>query len=475
MLKNGLEILRGIGSAKADGYIALELAKFFAKRCDETCDPNKRILLNERGKTLFQCALKIINMKTVHSSQAHNLFEYETTNNDIPIECKDALDFLANKYGSLAVSYSDMMDCDSDFILMPAQVNYDRESELFRMQIENIQTFEHDLFCTLTHPLNANSTSTESHSSRAIDLMFELDQALYVIASTCETVPEFLEHFGAQLTLHAATLVFRIEAEKKDPNWAKTVQMTLPLLFSAHSFNSTGNNEKSSLESTEKSKEIIDSWEVLGHFRALQVTYTIRSFISNNVSTSNAVLSNWRQIFAEKYIDWRDSNDVIKNLYSIISNSEWKTTLYNYLFNNHSGALEAISSSFLISTKILDELGSKQWPDMNELNKFEQISLRADPSNLTHLVYLALNRDRIENFKCDAFENIEFATKDEKKLCQLDLDAFLYAVVIQAEAKIDSHIPNSVNRPKMLPYANMMPILCTEEQNSWWSTAYNAS
>lgn len=364
-----------------------------------------------------------------------------------------------------------------------------------------ITTIERQLFLKLVR--SPRDTNAIDHNLlEANNLLFELDQNLNNVATVCsfpdserDLASEFLSHFRGQLSLHAASLLFKREAEQlQRGNWHETTKSTLPLLLLAVNFGSIDGNQLWLRNASEATKQLIDLWQAQSNFRVIQAARTLQSCISNNSQSDNAILANFRKICTDKYSVWSNQDDVLNEIRSTVADSDWRKKLYRNLFvskDQHSAML----SSYLIKSRAF-EVPVLEWPDVNNLAAIETKSQEADPSNLAHFVYLALGNDLRSNskpsqitidpeFKCELFKNLNFSTSNlmncnAETLNQLDIDTFLYASTLQTKRNINmentmltngTSIPDS-NKPKILPYANMASILATEEQSDWWTAAY---
>ncbi|XP_031625678.1 E3 SUMO-protein ligase RanBP2-like [Contarinia nasturtii] len=364
--------------------------------------------------------------------------------------------------------------------------------------LQLISSIERQLFLTLTRsPKDVNAI--DYNLLEATNLLFELDQNLNKVATACsfpdserDLFADFLIHFRGQFALHAASLLFKRAIETSvRANFLETTKTTLPLLLLAFNFGTIDGNQLWLRNASEATKRLIDLWQAQSSFRVLQVARTLQSCISSGSSTENAVLANLRKICTDKYSVWSNKDDVLNEIRSIVADSDWRKKLYRNLFVTNKEHQNAVSGSHLVKSSAFEK-PTFEWPDKNKLNALELKAQEADPSNLSHLVYLTLGNsfDQTEitiepDFKCGLFQKLKYSTKNlincsADTLNQLDIHTFLFAATLQTKRSISmnntllgSNVPTlDTNKPKMLPYTNMANILATEEQSEWWTAAY---
>lgn len=369
--------------------------------------------------------------------------------------------------------------------------------------LQLVTTIERQVFLFLSRSPKEAYT-IDSNLLDVQNLLFELDQNLNKVATSCsfpeserELVSEFLSHFRGQLCLHAASLLFKRESEQPSRgNWNETTKTALPMLLLAYNCGSIDSNQAWLRNASETTKQLIDLWQIQSSFRISQVARTLQSCISVNLNSDNAVLANLRRICNDKYSLWSNQDDVLNEIRSIVADSDWRKKLHRNLFNKKDQQ-NAVSGSYLVRSRAF-ESPTFDWPDVNGLAAVELKAQESDPSSLAHLVYLALGLDNRKiskpsqitvdpDFKCALFKNLNYSTANlmncnAETLNQLDIDAFLYAATLQTKRNINTEntmlastpVPDA-NKPKILPYANMANILCTEEQSEWWTAAYKVS
>lgn len=362
--------------------------------------------------------------------------------------------------------------------------------------LQRVTIIERQLFLTLIRtPKDGNAI--ENNLLEATNLLFELDQSLNKVANASfpdaerDLASELMSHYRGQLSLHTASLLFkRGEAEQSARgNWNEVTKSALPMLLLAYNFGSINNNQLWLRNASEATKQLIDLWQAQSSFRVVQAARTLQSCIS-----SNAVLENFRRICMDKYSVWTHSDDVLKEIRSIVADSDWRKKLYRNLFNSKEHK-NAVSGSYLVKSSAF-ETPRFDWPDVQSLAALELKSQEAEPSNLAHSVYLTLGNDLRCNtkqitidpdFQCTLFKDLNYSVSNlmncsAETLNQLDIEAFLYATTLQAKRNItmeNTLIANTPtpdgNYPKLLPYTNMANILCTDEQSEWWTAAHKVN
>lgn len=336
----------------------------------------------------------------------------------------------------------------------------------------------------------------EQNLTEATNYLFELDQNLSKLVainafpdSERELAAEFTAHYRGQLCLHAASLLFKREMNMVSrSNWQETLRTALPLLLFAYNCGCPVRNTLPWLKgASETTKHLINHLHTQSCFRMAQAGRTLQSCVNSPATSDNAALVNLRKICTDKYSAWSTQDDVLNEIRSIVADTEWRKKLYRKLYHNKEQQKVAIAYSYLVQSKSL-ELLTYEWPENTALVKFEEIAQTVEPSLLSHMVYIMLGNDDATkskdtlvtinpDIKCTLFKELGFSASNllncgAETLNQLDVDAFLYAAAIQAKRNIVANASKDQNKPKILPYANMVNILCTDEQSDWWTAAY---
>lgn len=305
-----------------------------------------------------------------------------------------------------------------------------------------------------------------------------------------ELATEFNCHFRGQFCLHAATLLFKRElVATARNNWRETTKSALPLLLLAYNFGRVDKTQSWLKNSTENARELIALWSTESRFRCSQAGRTLLSCI--NRQPENMAMNSLRRMISERLPTWSSCDDVLNEIRRSTTDSEWRKNLYRQLFTG----IEQQPSHFMKSKAF--ERPEYIWPQINDLQADEELAQVIEPSSLARLVYLTLGYDTTASQKsassnispdvrCRVFGDLNFSIPNlvncsAETLNQLDIDTFLYAAAIQAKRTIDVEQLYSMgsdasgSKPRVLPYANMVHRLCTDEQANWWIAAYKVN
>lgn len=358
-----------------------------------------------------------------------------------------------------------------------------------------ICTLERQTYLSLAQSPN-DSAAISENLTEAASLLFEFDQNLNKVAgyNICpenerELASQFLYHFRGQLCLHTATMLFKRELAATPRNeWHETIKSALPLLLLAYNCGVIEKAQPWLLNCSENTKQLIRLWRVQSSFRCSQAGRTLTACVDNRICNKNSTLANLRKICTEKYAIWASCDDVLTEIRRSTTDSDWRKKLYRKLFTNKDQA-NSTAASYFVNCNAL-EAPTYDWPQVSDLEMYEETSQELEPSSLSHLVYLTLGSDDPNttgstsinpDVKCHVFKDLNFSISNlvncgAETLNQLDIDTFLYAATIQAKRNNDvdkSYLTGSAsNKPKILPYANMQNRLCTDEQANWWTAAY---
>lgn len=356
-----------------------------------------------------------------------------------------------------------------------------------------ICTLERQTYLSLAQCPN-DSTSISANLSESANYLFEFDQNLNKVASynICpdnerELASQFLYHFRGQLCLHAAALLFKRELAAIPRNdWQETTKSALPLLLLAYNCGAIEKSQAWLLNATENTKQLIRLWCIQSSFRCSQAGRTLTACIDSSANRKNSALANLRKICTDKYALWTNCDEILSEIRRSTTDSDWRKKLYRKLFTNKDQA-NSTTTSYFINCSAL-ETPTFDWPQVSDLETYEETAQDAEPSSLSHLVYLTLGSDGGSgdvsinpDVRCQIFKDLNFSISNlvncgAETLNQLDIDTFLYAATIQAKRTIEvdkSYLAGSASiRPRILPYANMQTRLCTDDQADWWIAAY---
>lgn len=334
--------------------------------------------------------------------------------------------------------------------------------------------------------------------SETASYLNDFDQLLQLVSTNnpCpsnekELNSQFFSHFRGQLCMHAAALLFKreIAAAPRD-QWQETTRKAMPLLMLAYNCGVVDNAHPSLRNSTENTKVLVNLWRTQSAFRCSQAGRTLISCVDGPNGENNAALANLRKICNEKYTSWSSSDDVLTEIRRVTTDSDWRKRIQRQLFTQIAPEANA-NSSYLVNCGVL-QTPNCDWPQLSDLETYEEIAQNLEPSSLSHLVYLALGSESnakdtaiSPDVKCMLFSELNFTVPNlqncaAETLNKLDADTFLYAATIQAKRTLEveksyassGNTAGRLSRPKILLYANMANRLCTEEQASWWTAAY---
>lgn len=365
-----------------------------------------------------------------------------------------------------------------------------------------ITVLERQLYLALSRtPKDSNSIN--QNFTTATTLLFEFDQNLYKAATSCSfpdaelnLASEFLAHFRGQLCLHVASLLFKRESDQSTHDtWLQTTKMSLPLLLLAFNCGSVNKNQQWLKTASETTVQLVNVWHSQSNFRLSQAGRTLQSCISASTTADNAVLANLRKIGLDnKYSLWSNQDDLLNEIRSNVADTEWRKKIYRVFFKNKEH-LDAASGSHFLKSGAL-KTPTYDWPDSDALSILEENAQSAEPSSLSHMVYLTLCRNNTwkdttitinPKSRCVLFGKLSFSIQNlmncsAESLNQLDIDTFVYAATIQAKRKLtventmlNVKATNNLHKPKMLPFANMASDLATEDQSDWFEAAYKVT
>lgn len=330
--------------------------------------------------------------------------------------------------------------------------------------------------------LNLVKSTANGNEKECAEYLHAFDQLLNKV-STLNACPEqdkelgaqFIYHYRGQFCLHAAALLFKREiAAAPRQQWQHTMRNALPLLLLAYNCGVVDNGKPSLRNCSEGAKQLINLWRVYSAFRCSQAGRTLVSCVDAQLSEKLSGNENTPV--------WPSPDGVLEEIRRKTTDPDWRKRIHGLLFQNI-GPCDTASSYFVKCRP----LGSPNydWPQIHNLESYEKISQKVEPSSLSHLVYLALGFNSAKeslttispDVKCLLFNDLNFSTPNLHKcgaetLSQLDVDAFLYAAAIETKRKIEVERATRSAEPSILPFANMANRLCTEEQANWWSAAF---
>ncbi|XP_030568184.1 E3 SUMO-protein ligase RanBP2 [Drosophila novamexicana] len=349
------------------------------------------------------------------------------------------------------------------------------------------------LLITFDRLLQLNLQSDASNSlGESIAQLFKLDQYVYKfslladqlsINGSRELHQYCLEHYAGQLFLHAVTVLFKREILGNKNKWSITVRAALPLMLLGYQQNL--HEAKSSYwqrHCNSVQQKLLNLWRHQAAFRCAQLGRTLLGCVQIPIDDAG------QNDLWESQLQglWPNSDELLAAARQHCVDSQWRSQLYQQLYTHPENKLKEQSSYLVRDQRLQQPL--YEWPSLAQIEEHEQLALQLTPSTLEHHVYLALSTDnlaeapRVHFYKAlrrDCKQPLSNCSVDT--LSQVDVDIFLYAVVLQAQRKMNVqresynsyHVGNrsAAARPYMLPFANIMGHneLITPEQNRWWT------
>ncbi|XP_017873495.1 PREDICTED: E3 SUMO-protein ligase RanBP2 isoform X2 [Drosophila arizonae] len=343
------------------------------------------------------------------------------------------------------------------------------------------------LLITIDRLLQLNLQSDTNNSlGESLALLFKLDQYVYKFSLLADQLSinnghelhqRCLEHYSGQFLLHAATVLFKREMLSNKNKWFSTVRAALPLLLLGYQQNSI--KEKSSYwqrHCSSVQQKLLELWQHQAAFRCAQLGRTLHGCVQ---TPPNDAVNQVQGL-------WPSSTELLETARQRCVDSQWRSQLYQQLYTHPETKLKEKSSHLVQDQRLQQPL--YEWPSVAEIEEFEQLALKLAPPTLEHHVYLALSAENLAEaprvhfykaFRRDCKKDLSNCSVDT--LCQVDVDVFLYAVVLQAQRRLEvqretynsSHVGNRIaaDRPFMFPFANIVGRneLITTEQNTWWN------
>ena len=336
------------------------------------------------------------------------------------------------------------------------------------------------IFLTLKKDLSLQAIK-QNNIKEVTNLIFEFDQvlkkaadSLMILAPVKELAEEFINHFRGQLALHIASLLFQKQKVVSNDQWRETTKKCLPFLLFAFQC-STVNTEAFWLKnSNEIIRSLFSYLKKEGSFRCAQAGRTILACKSTASNEMTLTIRNNKS--------WTSIEDIFNQVREICVDLNWRKNIYRQLFANTDQQTK-ISTSYLVQNSYFQE-PKYEIISFNDLDTHETIAQFLYPSSLEHHVYLGLGRKDWHTYKSHTFNGLNLSTSNlincnPETINRIDVDSFLYCSIIQAKRRLEAEkdcyesFSNKLSeKPLILPAANMVENLCTEEQNEWWLSAF---
>lgn len=341
-----------------------------------------------------------------------------------------------------------------------------------------LMTLEKQIFLTLKKDLSLQAIK-QNNVKEVTNLLFKFDQELkkasenlHGLAPVKELAEEFVNHFRAQMSLHIASLLFQKQQIANNDQWRETTKKCLPfLLFAFQSL--TVNTEAPWLKNTnEVIRNLFTHLKKEGAFRCAQAARTILACKANKNE----------DLVAVNYKCWMTIDDIFNQVREICSDLNWRKNIYRSIFANADQQSKS-STSYFVQNSYFQE-PKYEIISFSDVDSFEDMAQYLYPSSLDHHVYLGLGRKELSSYKCRTFAGLNLSTSNlincnPETINRIDIDSFLYCAIIQAKRRLEAEkasyesFNNKPNeKPLILPAANVVEGLCTEEQNDWWLSAF---
>lgn len=318
----------------------------------------------------------------------------------------------------------------------------------------------------------------QTNIKEVTNLIFEFDQvlkkasdSLVVLTPTKELADEFVNHYRGQLALHIASIFIQKQKVSNNDQWRDTIKKCLPFLLFAFQ-SSTVNTDSFWLKNTNDTiRSLFNYLKKEGAFRCAQ---SGRTLLACKSSATEEIIKNIKL--------WTTIDDIFDQVKEICADLNWRKNIYRQLFANADQQTK-IATSYIVQSSNFAE-PKYEIISFNDLETYENIAQLLYPSSLEHHVYLGLGRKDLQSFKAITFNNLNLSTSNiincsPETINRIDIDSFLYCSIIQAKRRqeaerdcYESFSKDPSDKPLILPAANLVEGLCSEEQNDWWCAAF---
>lgn len=352
------------------------------------------------------------------------------------------------------------------------------------------------VFITLDRLIQIQLQSNSSTSlAESIAKLFKLDQYIgkfskqvdnLAISGSRELHQCCQDHYTGQLLLHAATLLFKRELIGNKNKWSSTVRAALPLLLLGYQKKFVKEEKASHWQRHCNSDQhkLLQLWRHQAAFRSAQLGRTLYGCVQTQSNDANDKDLSWQANKSQRL--WSSSDELLSSARQHCVDPQWRKQLFHQLFTQTEHKLREPTSHLVRDQRLQQPL--YEWPSLAEIEAEEQEALLLAPPTLEHHVYLALGTDNLAeaprirflgDMRRDCYQGLSYCGSDS--ISQLDVEVFLYAVVLQVKRKLEVqrenynsyHVgnANAAASPYMLPFANIMgrDDLITTEQLDWWS------
>lgn len=362
---------------------------------------------------------------------------------------------------------------------------------------------ERQLFLTLS-ATDRRSYAPAAQLAECAGLLHQFDQqldraarAVPTLAPTAAVAAAFVAHFGGQLCLHAATLVYRREQLQKQ-HWRETQRAALPLLLLACNATAGAGDEKGAAKAPEPVRQLLRLWQRETAFRRVQAGRTLLAHVDvASARPACSVLTNIRKICApDKTGRCASAAELLAQVRQYCADAEWRRSVFRTLFQASVSAeqLGQVAGSYLVQAPALAE-PRYELPSAEDLATDAEAAQWLRPSALAMHVYLAVGGAELgrpatlADFRCTVFQGLQVTAANllsggAETLSRLDVSAVLWATALQTQQRLvgeqqvaatASGAAAATAAVQHRPFANVAALLATDEQAAWWTAAYRVS
>lgn len=308
--------------------------------------------------------------------------------------------------------------------------------------------------------------SLVKNNIEAIQAVHNLDQCLFEFkAQSFSSYPALTEsvflHMWGQLHLHMACLLIQ-NAKREQGSWNEAARLSAPLFLHAVHIKPFDTSASWVTHLDHALKKQLQVWYREGSYRCSQAGHILYDLSEGN------------------------QNKLIDSIEKFCTGS-WRERLYQRIFVSQ--IHQKMRSSYFTNNNA--ENTPCRLVSFNELKRYDKIAEEVWPHSLHHQIWPAVAICNLSvtqmskdvglqpNLTSHLFPDLSFSVYNVNQtssvtLCRLDIDAFLNAAVICANAVLKKQRYDNLSKHDKLRTvpADLSNPLCTEEQEKWWSAAY---
>eukprot|EP00062_Callorhinchus_milii_P018643 gi/632972342/ref/XP_007902610.1/ PREDICTED: E3 SUMO-protein ligase RanBP2 isoform X4 [Callorhinchus milii] len=284
----------------------------------------------------------------------------------------------------------------------------------------------------------------------ATEALLSFDHAMYMaksyITPTVDDLSVAFTEIRGHLYLHAGTLLLKM-AQHNEIQWKTAVDLATLCFLIAHQIP----RPRMKMIKSEDSRQDLLNW-----------------LASDRRSQSGHMLLNLRL----------GKSDFYKDVVETFANKSGQAALVDELFGN-----QMPLERFFLANDNIRNIGVDE-PDLDELIKYDEASVRLHGGNLQHIVWLGLHQfslgqlPMLRNWLKQLFprmpqETSRLDTNAPESICLLDLEIFLLGVIFSSYTQLqDKTDQRSLHQPRCLPLS-VNKFLYTDRQRAWWEAVYS--